>query len=64
MDIITIPESNMNENDIKFGIAIQNAILNGECEKCKYLKQCENNKDFNFPDDSWCFNKYKEMMFK
>ncbi len=60
MEVITMFSPNMSKEDINFGLIIQEAILTGKCEKCKYLKECENNKDFKFPDDSWCMIKFKE----
>lgn len=51
--IITMVQPNMSEKEIEKGFKIQKAILKGECNKCKYLKKCENGINIENAD-AWC----------
>lgn len=59
-EIITFVDPNMSEKEIEFSLVIQKAIFTGQCDKCKYLTECENNQLFEFPKDSWCVQNYKK----
>ena len=40
--------------------AISIAIISGECNKCRYLKICESDRTFKFPDDAFCMRLLRE----
>lgn len=60
-EITTFANPNMSDEEIKFGLVIQKAILTGQCNECKYLTECENNPFFEFPKDSWCIRNYRKV---
>lgn len=44
------------------GIAVRDAVLNGECNKCKSLSECCTNELFRFPTDAYCMQRKKEIL--
>lgn len=44
------------------GLAISQAIVNGKCEKCLFLKQCESDRNFQFPPSAWCGKRKQEIL--
>lgn len=36
------------------GLAISIAVATGKCNDCEFLKQCENDRAFQFPPQAWC----------
>lgn len=54
MKNIVVFDRPYSKEKIQEGIAVQKAVITGECNKCTYLKQCESDKSFEFPKDSAC----------
>lgn len=52
--IITMVNPSISEKNIDLALLVQKAILTGKCNECKYLKECESNRDFKFPSDVRC----------
>jgi len=44
------------------GRAIQWAVVSGACNKCKHKKQCENDSDFAFPQNTPCMKKKNKLI--
>lgn len=45
------------------GLAIVDAILSGECDKCPSFAECRVNEHFKFPVDAYCM-KQKAIVMK
>lgn len=44
------------------GIGISEAIVNGQCGKCPFLKQCSTDKNFVFPAFAWCQRRKRQIL--
>lgn len=44
------------------GIAIQEAVVEGHCDKCGFLSQCSTDDSFRPPVFAWCFRRKKEIL--
>lgn len=44
------------------GLAITEAIHNGECNKCGFLSQCKSDESFVFPVFAWCSGRKSEIL--
>lgn len=44
------------------GIAVSEAVLNGECNKCQSLSECCTNEFFKFPTDAYCMKRKNEIL--
>lgn len=44
------------------GLAISEAIVNGECDKCGFLSRCKSDKFFDFPVFAWCSRRKAEIL--
>lgn len=44
------------------GISISEAIASGECNECKFLKECESNENFEFPESAWCHQRKMQIL--
>lgn len=49
-------------NKIAEGRAVQWAIVNGVCNECKHLRECESNNNFKFPNNTPCMIKKSELL--
>ena len=49
-------------DEIAEGRAVQWAVITGACTKCKYLKTCANEIDFEFPKNAPCMEKKEELL--
>lgn len=46
------------------GIAIQEAVVEGHCDKCGFLSQCSTDDSFRPPVFAWCFRRKQEILKK
>ena len=46
------------------GLAIQQAVITGECNMCKYKNECENNRNFVFPENAACMKRKQRILKK
>ena len=44
------------------GIAIHEAVVSGECNRCGFLTQCENEDTFIPPVFAWCSRRKTEIL--
>ena len=44
------------------GLGVSWAFVSGACNKCGYLKKCENDDSFVFPDDAPCMGRKRDLM--
>lgn len=44
------------------GLAICEAIHNGECNKCGFLSRCKSDESFVFPAFAWCSRRKDEIL--
>ncbi len=44
------------------GLAISEAIVNGECDKCAFLARCKSDESFIFPVFAWCSRRKAEIL--
>lgn len=44
------------------GLAISQAIAIGKCNECRFLKQCESDRNFTFPADAYCQKRKQEIL--
>lgn len=44
------------------GISISEALANGECNDCKFLKECQSNENFKFHESAWCYQRKMEIL--
>ena len=44
------------------GIAVSEAVVNGECDKCRFLPQCKTDESFVFPVSAWCMERRDEIL--
>lgn len=44
------------------GIAIQEAVVEGHCDKCGFLSRCSTDDYFRPPVFAWCFRRKKEIL--
>lgn len=44
------------------GMAVQWAVVSGACDKCKYLKRCENDAAFVFPSAADCMVRKNKIL--
>lgn len=59
---VVIFDKPYSENKIAEGRAIQWAVVNGICNECKHLRECENNSNFKFPHNAPCMIKKSELL--
>lgn len=50
------------DEKIAEGRAVQWAVVNGVCNKCKYLSQCESDNNFEFPQNAPCMIKKADFL--
>lgn len=43
-------------------IGVIEAAINGKCNECSYLADCEKCHDQPFPDDAWCMVRKREIL--
>lgn len=44
------------------GMAVNNAVIFGHCDKCAFLKTCSTNDNFKPPVFAWCFQEKKRIL--
>lgn len=44
------------------GIAIQEAVAEGHCDKCGFLLKCSTDDSFRPPVFAWCFRRKNEIL--
>ncbi len=44
------------------GLAVSEAIVNGQCRKCAFLKECSADKNFEFPVFAWCHQRKHQIL--
>jgi len=44
------------------GLAISYAVASGKCNDCRFLKQCESDRNFAFPDEAYCQKRKREIL--
>lgn len=44
------------------GIAIQEAVVEGHCDKCGFLSKCSTDGSFRPPVFAWCFRRKQEIL--
>lgn len=44
------------------GIAISEAVVNGKCNNCPFLKECQSNENFKFPEPAWCYQRKMQIL--
>lgn len=44
------------------GIAISEAVAFGKCDDCGFLKECESNRNFQFPPTAWCQKRKRQIL--
>jgi MoaA/NifB/PqqE/SkfB family radical SAM enzyme len=54
MKKILIIDADVPQKDIAEGRAVYEAVMTGKCDVCPYLKQCEGDGNFRFPQDAAC----------
>ena len=61
-DNVVVFDKPYSKDKIAEGRAVQWAVVNGACDKCKYLPQCESNNNFVFPQNAPCMIKKGKLM--
>lgn len=46
------------------GIAVAEAVANGKCNKCRFLRQCESSENFHPPVSAWCMKRKTDILKK
>lgn len=59
---VVIFDKPYSEDKIAEGRAVQWAVVNGDCNWCKHLQQCERDNNFKFPQNAACMIKKAEFM--
>ncbi len=59
---VVIFDKPYSKDKIAEGRAIQWVVVNGVCNECKHLQQCENDNNFEFPKNAPCMIKKLEFM--
>lgn len=44
------------------GLSISEAIVSGKCNNCTFLKECESNENFKFPESAWCYKRKVKIL--
>lgn len=44
------------------GLAVQQAVVEGHCNRCGFLAQCSTDVNFRFPVFAWCFRRKAEIL--
>jgi len=44
------------------GLAVNEAVVLGECDRCVFLKQCSSDSSFKPPVFAWCFRRKSELL--
>ena len=44
------------------GLAVNEAVVLGKCDKCGFLKQCSSDDSFKPPVFAWCFRRKTEIL--
>lgn len=44
------------------GLAVNEAVVLGKCDKCGFLMQCSSNDSFKPPVFAWCFRRKNEIL--
>lgn len=59
---VVIFDKPYSKDKIAEGRAVQWAVVNGVCNRCKYLSQCESDNNFEFPQNAPCMIKKSDYL--
>ena len=59
---VVIFDKPYSEDKIAEGRAVQWAAVSGACNRCNHLQKCENDNNFEFPQNAPCMIKKSELL--
>jgi len=61
---ITAMNGNLSPEKKAEGLAINNAVFSGACDRCPHLKECSSNRNFVFPAEAACMKDKERILQK
>ena len=44
------------------GLAVNEAVVGGHCDKCAFLERCSSDSSYSPPVFAWCFRRKREIL--